>query len=88
MPHAVARSLLYRTRFDLGIRARASISTFNGCLLECERRRAYIEIPFARELPMRKLMAAIIASLIGLTALSVSTTAVACGDAGYSSDGK
>jgi hypothetical protein len=29
---------------------------------------------------MRKLMAAIIASLIGLTALSVSTTALACGD--------
>jgi len=37
---------------------------------------------------MRKLMAAIIASLIGLIALSVSTTAVACGDPGYSSDGK
>ncbi|CAG4900318.1 hypothetical protein R69919_03098 [Paraburkholderia gardini] len=33
---------------------------------------------------MRKLMAAIIASLIGLSALSVSTTAVACGDSGYS----
>ncbi|MDQ0622525.1 hypothetical protein QFZ39_001735 [Paraburkholderia graminis] len=29
---------------------------------------------------MRKLMAAIIAGLIGLTALSVSSTAVACGD--------
>jgi hypothetical protein len=37
---------------------------------------------------MRKLMAAIIASLIGLIALSVSTTAVACGVACYSSDGK
>ncbi|CAB3771688.1 hypothetical protein LMG29542_06676 [Paraburkholderia humisilvae] len=37
---------------------------------------------------MRKLMAAIIASLIGLIALSVTTTAVACGDASYSSDGK
>jgi len=39
---------------------------------------------------MRKLMAAIIASLIGLTALSVSSTAVACGDTGYqsSADGK
>ena len=37
---------------------------------------------------MRKLMAAIIASLIGLIALSVSNTAVACGVARYSSDGK
>nr|WKF59047.1 hypothetical protein HUO10_003555 [Paraburkholderia busanensis] len=39
---------------------------------------------------MRKLMAAIIASLIGLTALSVSITAVACNDASYqtSNDGK
>ncbi len=39
---------------------------------------------------MRKLMAAIIAGLIGLTALSVSTTAVACGDRSYqsSADGK
>jgi hypothetical protein len=39
---------------------------------------------------MRKLMAAIIASLIGLTALSVSITAVACGDSSYqsSTDGK
>ncbi len=37
---------------------------------------------------MRKLMAAIIASLIGLSALSVSTTAVACGDSSYSSNGK
>lgn len=39
---------------------------------------------------MRKLMAAIIASLIGLTALSVSSTAVACGDRSYqsSADGK
>ncbi|APR36350.1 hypothetical protein BTO02_14050 [Paraburkholderia sp. SOS3] len=80
--------MLHGGRFDLGIRARAPISTFNGHLLECARRQAYIGIPFARELPMRKLMAAIIASLIGLTALSVSTTAVACGDAGYSSDGK
>ncbi|SIO55157.1 hypothetical protein SAMN05444165_3520 [Paraburkholderia phenazinium] len=33
-------------------------------------------------------MAAIIASLIGLIALSVSTTAVACGDTRHSSDGK
>ncbi|RFU48173.1 hypothetical protein D0B32_11820 [Paraburkholderia sp. DHOC27] len=33
-------------------------------------------------------MAAIIASLIGLIALSVSTTAVACGVARYSSDGR
>ncbi len=39
---------------------------------------------------MRKLMAAIIASLIGLTALSVSTTAVACDDSSHqsSTDGK
>ena len=40
---------------------------------------------------MRKLMAAIIAGLIGLTALSVSITAVACGDSGghqSSTDGK
>ena len=39
---------------------------------------------------MRKLMAAIIAGLIGLTALSVSITAVACGDSSYqsSNDGK
>ncbi|ACD15821.1 hypothetical protein Bphyt_1406 [Paraburkholderia phytofirmans PsJN] len=40
---------------------------------------------------MRKLMAAIIAGLIGLTALSVSITAVACGDStSYqsSTDGK
>ena len=39
---------------------------------------------------MRKLMAAIIAGLIGLTALSVSTTAFACGDKSYesSADGK
>jgi hypothetical protein len=34
---------------------------------------------------MRKLMAAIIAGLIGLTALSVSITAVACGDSSYQS---
>lgn len=45
------------------------------------------EIPFAVERPMRKLMAALIASLIGLTALSVANTAVACGDSSYS-DGK
>ena len=31
---------------------------------------------------MRKLMAAMIAGLIGLTALSVSITAAACGDSG------
>ncbi|MEA3084837.1 MAG: hypothetical protein QOC89_2534 [Paraburkholderia sp.] len=40
---------------------------------------------------MRKLMAAMIAGLIGLTALSVSITAVACGDSSYqssSTDGK
>ncbi|AJZ59495.1 hypothetical protein OI25_366 [Paraburkholderia fungorum] len=39
---------------------------------------------------MRKLMASMIVGLIGLTALSVSTTAVACGDSSYqsSSDGK
>ena len=37
---------------------------------------------------MRKLMAAIIASLIGLIALSVSTTAVACGVTRYSSDSR
>ncbi len=40
---------------------------------------------------MRKLVAAIIAGLIGLTALSVSITAVACGDSGSyqsSTDGK
>ena len=39
---------------------------------------------------MRKLMAAIIVSLIGLTALSVSITAVACSDTSYqsSNDGK
>jgi hypothetical protein len=39
---------------------------------------------------MRKLMAAIIAGLIGLTALSVSITAVACGDTSNqsSNDGK
>ncbi|CAB3778286.1 hypothetical protein B0G69_0009 [Paraburkholderia sp. RAU2J] len=40
---------------------------------------------------MRKLMAAIIASLIGLSALSVSITAVACGDPGSrqsATDGK
>ncbi|CAB3719707.1 hypothetical protein LMG27174_04855 [Paraburkholderia rhynchosiae] len=39
---------------------------------------------------MRKLMAAIIAGLIGLTALSVSSTAVACGESNYqsSTDGK
>ena len=36
---------------------------------------------------MRKLMAAIIVSLIGLTALSVSTTAVACGDQSVHSGG-
>jgi hypothetical protein len=33
---------------------------------------------------MRKLRAAFIASLIGLIALSVVNTAVACGDSGYS----
>jgi hypothetical protein len=39
---------------------------------------------------MRKILAAIIASLIGLSALSVLNTAVACGDTGYSenSNGK
>ena len=39
---------------------------------------------------MQKLMAAIIAGLIGLTALSVSITAVACGDMSHqsSNDGK
>jgi hypothetical protein len=37
----------------------------------------------AEECPMRKVMAAFIASLIGLTALSVANTAVACGDSGY-----
>ncbi|SEI37726.1 hypothetical protein SAMN05192539_100131 [Paraburkholderia diazotrophica] len=38
---------------------------------------------------MRKLTAALIVSLIGLTALSVSTTAAACGDQIQSrSDGK
>lgn len=37
---------------------------------------------------MRKLMAAMIAGLIGLTALSVSITAVACDGTGYHSDGK
>jgi hypothetical protein len=38
---------------------------------------------------MRKLTAALIAGLIGLSALSVSTTAVACGDQIQSkSDGK
>jgi hypothetical protein len=42
------------------------------------------ETPFAMESPMRKLMAALIASLIGLIALSVTTTAVACGDSSYS----
>jgi hypothetical protein len=36
---------------------------------------------------MRKLMAAIIASLIGLSALSVTSTAVACGD-NAQTDGK
>ncbi|MDR6408722.1 hypothetical protein J2797_001207 [Paraburkholderia terricola] len=34
---------------------------------------------------MRKLMAAIIAGLIGLTALSVLNTAVACDDSSYRS---
>jgi hypothetical protein len=37
---------------------------------------------------MRKLMAAMIAGLIGLTALSVSITAVACGDTNSPSQGK
>ncbi|MDR6380338.1 hypothetical protein J2802_000744 [Paraburkholderia caribensis] len=38
---------------------------------------------------MRKITAALIASLIGLTAVSVSTTAFACGDQVQSrSDGK
>ncbi|CAL8474405.1 protein of unknown function [Caballeronia sp. S22] len=38
----------------------------------------YIETSFAKELLMRKLTAALIVSLIGLIALSVSTTAAAC----------
>ena len=60
------------------------MSTFNGGLLECACEPTYIEIPFAEESLERNLMAAIIASLIGLTALSVSITAVACGVSGYS----